>query len=165
MSLAESNRSIQKLPVHGGVDTISGDQFLMCAPLDDASTSSTSTPSALRTVLNRWAMTKLVRSRKSSCRARWILASVRLSTALVASSRMRILGLASIARAMQTNCRWPAEIPPSLFEDNRVEADLLDFLAATEALGYGKYLISGSFWSGWVRRMLSSTVPVKRKFC
>ena len=37
MSLAKSNRSSQKLPVHGRIDTNSRDQFRMCASLDDSS--------------------------------------------------------------------------------------------------------------------------------
>jgi hypothetical protein len=93
-------------------------------------------------------MTKLARPRKSICSARLILTSVRLSIALVASSRMRILVLASMAREMQISCRWPAEIPAPSSKMTVSRPNLLEFLAATEAVCYGEYPISGDFRMG-----------------
>ena len=49
--------------------------------------------SAFRIVLNRWAMTKLVRPFSRFSNACWINRSVRVSTLEVASSRIKILGL------------------------------------------------------------------------
>ena len=40
--------------------------------------------------------------------ATWTCTSVRVSTELVASSRMRIVGSARKARAMVSSCFWPA---------------------------------------------------------
>src|SRR5690606_775532 len=56
--------------------------------------------SASRTVDNRCAMMKLVRSRRNSVIACWISTSVRVSTELVASSRINSCGRARNARAM-----------------------------------------------------------------
>ena len=74
---------------------------------------SSRTRSAWRIVLRRWATTKLVRpaSRRSS--ATCTFASVIVSTALVASSKIKIRGSASIARQKHTICRWPSDrLPP-----------------------------------------------------
>ena len=65
--------------------------------------------SALRTVERRWAITNTVRPAMSASMPRSISASVRVSTLLVASSRMRTGGSATAARAMAMSCRWPAE--------------------------------------------------------
>mmetsp|Transcript_163292 Transcript_163292/g.396872 ORF Transcript_163292/g.396872 Transcript_163292/m.396872 type:complete len:252 (-) Transcript_163292:1424-2179(-) len=65
--------------------------------------------SALRTVVSRWAMTRVVRPVMSRSRASWIRRSVSLSRALVASSKITRLGLLSIARAIATLCFWPPE--------------------------------------------------------
>ena len=54
-------------------------------------------------------MTKLVRPSRSRARARWISTSVRVSTELVASSRMRIAGSARNARAIVMSCFSPAD--------------------------------------------------------
>ena len=54
-------------------------------------------------------MTKLVRPFISVAIARWISTSVRVSTELVASSRMRIGGSARKARAIVRSCRSPWE--------------------------------------------------------
>src|SRR5450759_2605773 len=59
---------------------------------------------ALRTVASRWAMTKVVRFFITSSSARITLASVSASSALVASSRMRIGGSFNSARAIDN--RW-----------------------------------------------------------
>ena len=64
--------------------------------------------SASTIVERRWAITKLVRPAMSVSIAWTMACSVRVSTELVASSRMRIAGSASIARAMVRSCRWPA---------------------------------------------------------
>lgn len=52
---------------------------------------------------------------------RWMRASVAMSTAEVASSRMRILGRETMARARQRSWRWPWErlSPPSLMREVR----------------------------------------------
>ena len=54
-------------------------------------------------------MTKLVRSFMSSAIACWMSTSVRVSTELVASSRIRMSGSARKARAMVSSCRSPCE--------------------------------------------------------
>ena len=54
-------------------------------------------------------MTKLVRSFMSSAIACWISTSVRVSTELVASSRIRMSGSARNARAMVSSCFSPWE--------------------------------------------------------
>ena len=56
---------------------------------------------------SRWAMTKLVRPWRSSAIACWISTSVRVSTELVASSRIRIAGSARNARAIVISCFSP----------------------------------------------------------
>src|SRR6185295_8863959 len=69
--------------------------------------------SALRTVASLWAMTNVVRPCIRTCSARCTLASVMESSALVASSRMRMGGFFSKARAMAM--RWrspPLNVPP-----------------------------------------------------
>ena len=88
----------------------------MCVPLSTMRpSSSTRTLSACRMVLSRCAMTKLVRSFSSVSSACWMRDSVMASTELVASSRMKIWGFASMARTKQTSCRCPRErpVPPS----------------------------------------------------
>ena len=57
---------------------------------------------------SRWAMTKLVRSGRSAAIACCTSTSVRVSTELVASSRIRIDGSARNARAMVISCFSPA---------------------------------------------------------
>ena len=64
---------------------------------------------ALRTVLSRWAMMRVVRPLASSSKARWILASVTLSRAEVASSRIRMGGFFRKIRAMEIRCFCPPE--------------------------------------------------------
>ena len=61
-------------------------------------------------------MTKLVRPSRRRPIAFWMRASVRVSTELVASSRMRIDGSEMNARAMVSSCFSPAEtfVPSSL---------------------------------------------------
>ena len=54
-------------------------------------------------------MTKLVRPVRSRAIACWTRTSVRVSTELVASSRIRIGGSARNARAIVISCLWPAE--------------------------------------------------------
>src|SRR5579872_5994188 len=56
--------------------------------------------SARRMVDRRWAMTKEVRPRISSARPSWISASLSLSSDEVASSRIRMRGLARMALAL-----------------------------------------------------------------
>jgi hypothetical protein len=64
--------------------------------------------SASRMVERRWAITKLVRCERSAAIASWISTSVRVSTELVASSRMRMRGSARNARAIVSSCFSPA---------------------------------------------------------
>ncbi len=64
---------------------------------------------ALRTVESRWAMTNTVRPSISWSIAFSMRASVRVSTLLVASSRMSTGGSATAARAMARSWRWPWE--------------------------------------------------------
>ena len=69
--------------------------------------------SACRIVDSRCAITKDVRPRRSSASASWTSASVSESRWDVASSRIRIAGSFSSARAMTSRCfsppenRWP----------------------------------------------------------
>ena len=65
--------------------------------------------SASRIVESRCAITKLVRFFMSSAIAFWISTSVRVSTELVASSRIRICGSARNARAIVSSCFSPCE--------------------------------------------------------
>ena len=58
-------------------------------------------------VERRWAMTKLVRFSMMASMARTMACSVRVSTLEVASSRMRMAGSQSMARAMVRSWRWP----------------------------------------------------------
>ena len=53
-------------------------------------------------------MTKLVRPAMRASMAWTMACSVRVSTLEVASSRMRMAGSHSIARAMVSSWRWPA---------------------------------------------------------
>ena len=65
--------------------------------------------SALRTVDSRCATTMQVRPAASRSRADWICISVALSSALVASSRMRIEGFFRNTRAIEMRCFCPPE--------------------------------------------------------
>ena len=64
---------------------------------------------AARMVDRRWAMMSVVRSLASSSNACWILASVRESSALVASSRIRTGGFLRKMRAIEMRCFCPPE--------------------------------------------------------
>ena len=64
---------------------------------------------ALRMVLSRWAMIRVVRPRARLSKARWILASVTESSAEVASSKIRMGGFFRNSRAMAMRCFWPPE--------------------------------------------------------
>ncbi|MPM71138.1 hypothetical protein SDC9_118101 [bioreactor metagenome] len=63
--------------------------------------------SAFKMVLRRCAITKLVRPLIASSIAFWILASVTVSTLLVASSKINKLGSVIIVRAILINCFCP----------------------------------------------------------
>ena len=68
---------------------------------------------ALRRVERRWAIAMVVRPEISFCSASWISFSVSVSSAEVASSRMRIYGSSNSARAMAMRWRSPPEsVPP-----------------------------------------------------
>uniref|UniRef100_A0A2M4B0E7 Putative transposase is481 family n=1 Tax=Anopheles triannulatus TaxID=58253 RepID=A0A2M4B0E7_9DIPT len=56
---------------------------------------------------SRWAITSVVRSTTAASRALCTTASLAASRALVASSRIRIVGCFSRARAIAIRCRWP----------------------------------------------------------
>ena len=60
-------------------------------------------------VERRWAITKLVRPFMRVSMAFWTFCSVRVSTELVASSRMSSGASFTIARAMVMSWRWPTE--------------------------------------------------------
>ena len=65
-------------------------------------------------VESRWAITKLVRSERKAFMAFCTKTSVRVSTELVASSRINTDGWDRNARAMVKSCFSPAEtLPPS----------------------------------------------------
>jgi hypothetical protein len=64
---------------------------------------------APRTVDSRWAMTMVVRPTLTRSSERWMAASVSLSTAEVASSRIRIGGSLRTARAIERRWRWPPD--------------------------------------------------------
>ena len=74
--------------------------------------SSTSTRSAISTVLSRWAMITAVRSARIVCSARWTSRSLGTSRLEVASSRISTAGSARKARANATSCRCPADSRP-----------------------------------------------------
>ena len=83
-------------------------QLVVGALLDDLPCSITKITSASRMVESRCAMTKLVRSERSAAMARWTSTSVRVSTELVASSKINSAGSARKARAMVISCFSPA---------------------------------------------------------
>ena len=64
---------------------------------------------ALRMVLRRWAMIRVVRPAARLSKARWILDYVTESRAEVASSRIRMGGFFKKIRAMAIRCFWPPE--------------------------------------------------------
>ena len=55
----------------------------------------------------RWAITRVDRSARVLSIAFWNVASLTLSRADVASSRIRTSGVAMMTLAMATRCRWP----------------------------------------------------------
>mmetsp|Transcript_124311 Transcript_124311/g.362986 ORF Transcript_124311/g.362986 Transcript_124311/m.362986 type:complete len:107 (-) Transcript_124311:1581-1901(-) len=67
--------------------------------------------SAFRTVERRWAMTNVVRrlERSNSSRAACTTFSDTVSKADVASSKIRMAGSRTTARAMAMRCFWPPE--------------------------------------------------------
>ena len=71
--------------------------------------SNTRITSASRTVLNRWAMMNVVRPFINVAIARDTRASVAASSALVASSKIKIGGSFSNARAIANRCRCPPD--------------------------------------------------------
>ena len=66
------------------------------------------------TEVMRWAMISFVVPGSVSRSAVRIFASVAVSTAEVESSRIRIFGMRTMARAMHRRCFWPPEtfVPP-----------------------------------------------------
>ena len=81
-----------------------GDACRARGPRRGAAPESRSAPTI---VLSRCAIAIVVRPRISIASARWISASISLSTALVASSRTSTAGSAAIARANDSSCRSP----------------------------------------------------------
>ena len=67
-------------------------------------------------------MMKLVRPLIKVSIAFWINTSVRVSTELVASSRISILGSAKMARAIVRSCFWPCEMLVRLLVEHRAVA-------------------------------------------
>ena len=95
--------------VEAGVGAVGGEQLGVGALLDDVAV-----PPSRGSRRRRGSSTGGGRSR-SSCGwragafiASWICTSVRVSTELVASSRMRMAGSARKARAIVSSCFWPA---------------------------------------------------------
>ena len=78
--------------------------------------------SAPRIVERRWAITKLVRSARSAFIASWISTSVRVSTELVASSRMRIGRLGEEGAGDGEQLLLPGADVVALLVDHRVVA-------------------------------------------
>ena len=112
----------------------------------------------------RWAMMILVASRsspRSACRMR---ASVAVSTAEVESSRMRIFGFASRARAMHSRCFCPPEtlVPPCsmswLYPSGKAETNP----SACASRAARRRVSSSAFSSPQSR--LSRTVPENSTF-
>ena len=81
----------------------------MVAALDDAAASSTRISSAPTTVESRCAIISVVRSTETSSRLAWISRSVLVSSAEVASSKIRMRGAFRMTRAMATRCFSPPE--------------------------------------------------------
>lgn len=119
--------------------------------------------SAWRMVERRWAITKLVRPFRRMERDFWRRDSVMASMELVASSRMKILGLARRARAKQTSWRWPREraLPDSptwvLKPSGRVSKRSRQSRARAVSRTSARVAV------GREKRMLSRTVPSNRK--
>ena len=65
--------------------------------------------SAPRIVESRCAITSVVRPRESSSSDSWTACSLSLSSALVASSKIRIGGFLRKTRAIAMRCFWPPE--------------------------------------------------------
>ena len=65
--------------------------------------------SASTTVDSRCAITSVVRSRATARSAAWMSCSVRVSSALVASSRIRMRGSFRMVRAIATRCFSPPD--------------------------------------------------------
>lgn len=86
------------------------------------------------TVLRRCAITNSVVFVNASRMDRWIRISVSMSTAEVASSRMRIFGRDRIARARQSSCFWPCDRfdPPEATGDDK-DWNMLVFPICSEA--------------------------------
>lgn len=65
--------------------------------------------SAARMVLRRWAMIRTVRPVVALSKASWTTRSDSASNALVASSRIKMLGFLIRARAIAIRCFWPPD--------------------------------------------------------
>ena len=119
-----------------GVEAVPGEKLVVGALLDDVAVRMTRMRSALRIVESRWAMTKLVRPSISRSMASWISASVRVSTELVASSRISMALSASMARAMVSSCFSPCgDIVGFLVQLHLVAAGQ----GADEVIGVGRF--------------------------
>src|SRR5205807_630176 len=101
----------QERPRLGGQLREIGDQLhLIPVPISTSfPLSSTISLSAFFSVERRWAIASAVRPSSSRSIACWISASVSVSTAEVASSKIRIRGLFRIARAIEIRCFSPPE--------------------------------------------------------
>jgi hypothetical protein len=94
---------------HLRVDAVLRQQIGVAPALDDAAPSNTRISSASTTVERRWAMIRLVRLLAISSSSAWIAFSVLVSSAEVASSRMRMAGFFSRVRAIATRCFSPPD--------------------------------------------------------
>src|SRR4029079_10849397 len=105
--------------------------------------------------VSRWLMLTTVRPAPASARLRRRSASVRASSALVASSRMRTVGSRSSARAIARRWRWPPPMrerraraadmaPAAVAEDGLVaRREARDELVQLRRLGGGHDLLVG----------------------
>ncbi len=110
-------------PVQTGVQAVLFQQFGVRADLDDAAAlQHHQAVRPVRSVLSRWAMAIVVRPCTRLSKASWISRSVSVSTADVASSRIRIRGSISSARAIEIRCRSPPESDLAALAHQRVVA-------------------------------------------
>jgi hypothetical protein len=115
--------------------------------------------SASRIVDSRWAITNDVRPVRRVFIARWISTSVRVSTELVASSRIRMLGSARNARAIVISCFSPADtLEPSSSITVSMPSGRVLTKWFTCAAAAASATVSGVGWSA-PYAMLSKMVP------
>ena len=112
----------------------------------------------------RWAMTKAVRPCSRRASASWMICSVCVSMLEVASSRIRMRGSASSARAKEISWRWPDREDHAAFFDRGfvAQAHLADKLIRANGFR-GGFDFCHRVASSRPKRMFSRTVPENRK--